>query len=37
MQLPTIPKKLPTFAKFNQMSKKHKITAAGAVPQPRSC
>ncbi|MFI0896952.1 transglycosylase SLT domain-containing protein [Streptomyces sp. NPDC020983] len=31
MQLPTIPKKLPTFAKFNQMSKKHKITAAGAV------
>ena len=29
MQLPTIPKKLPTFAKFNQMSKKHKITAAG--------
>ncbi|WUH93592.1 transglycosylase SLT domain-containing protein [Streptomyces sp. NBC_00433] len=31
MQLPTIPKKLPSFAKFNQMSKKHKITAAGAV------
>jgi hypothetical protein len=31
MQLPTIPKKFPTFAKFNQMSKKHKITAAGAV------
>lgn len=31
MQLPTIPKKLPTFAKFNQMSKKHKISAAGAL------
>ncbi|WP_329179098.1 transglycosylase SLT domain-containing protein [Streptomyces sp. NBC_01477] len=31
MQLPTIPKKLPSFAKFNRMSKKHKITAAGAV------
>ena len=31
MQLPTMPKKLPTFAKFNQMSKKHRITAAGAV------
>jgi hypothetical protein len=31
MQLPTIPKKLPTFAKFNQMSKRHKISAAGAL------
>jgi hypothetical protein len=31
MQLPTIPKKFPAFAKFNQMPKKHKITAAGAV------
>ncbi|SHL02398.1 transglycosylase SLT domain-containing protein [Actinacidiphila paucisporea] len=31
MQLPTIPKKLPTFAKFNQMSKKHKITSVGAA------
>ncbi|WP_327291204.1 transglycosylase SLT domain-containing protein [Streptomyces sp. NBC_01198] len=31
MQLPTIPKKLPTFAKFNRMSKKHKISAAGAL------
>jgi transglycosylase-like protein with SLT domain len=31
MQLPTIPKKFPTFAKFNQMSKKHRITVAGAV------
>jgi hypothetical protein len=31
MQLPTIPKKLPTFAKFNRLSKKHKITSAGAV------
>jgi transglycosylase-like protein with SLT domain len=27
MQLPTIPKKLPTFAKVNRLSKKHKITA----------
>ena len=31
MQLPTIPKKLPTFAAFNRASKKRKITAAGAV------
>jgi hypothetical protein len=30
MQLPTIPKKLPAVAKFNRLSKKHKITAAGA-------
>jgi hypothetical protein len=30
MQLPMIPKKRPTFAKFNQMSTKHKVTAAGA-------
>lgn len=31
MQLPTIPKKLPTFTAFNRMPKKHKVTAAGAV------
>jgi hypothetical protein len=31
MQLPTIPKKFSTFTAFNRMSKKHKITAAGAV------
>lgn len=31
MQLPTIPKKLPTFAAFSKTSKKRKITAAGAV------
>jgi hypothetical protein len=31
MQLPTIPKKFPTFTAFNRMPKKHKITAAGAV------
>ncbi|MFF7153407.1 transglycosylase SLT domain-containing protein [Streptomyces sp. NPDC008139] len=31
MQLPTIPKKLPTFTAFNRLPKKHKITAAGAV------
>ncbi|SFF85129.1 Transglycosylase SLT domain-containing protein [Actinacidiphila alni] len=31
MQLPTIPKKFPTFTAFNRMPKKHKITAVGAV------
>jgi hypothetical protein len=31
MQLPTITMKRPAFAKFNQMSKKHKISAAGAL------
>ncbi|WNI17437.1 transglycosylase SLT domain-containing protein [Actinacidiphila sp. ITFR-21] len=31
MQLPTIPNKLPTFSRFNRLSKKHKMTAAGAT------
>jgi len=31
MQLPTIPTQLPTFSKFNRLSKKHKITTAGAL------
>ena len=31
MQLPAIPKKLPTLATFNRMTKKQKITSAGAA------
>jgi hypothetical protein len=31
MQLPTIPNKLPTFSKFNRLSKKQKMTTAGAL------
>ncbi|WP_405590952.1 transglycosylase SLT domain-containing protein [Streptomyces sp. NBC_01190] len=31
MQLTTIPNKLPTFSKFNRLSKKQKITTAGAL------
>jgi hypothetical protein len=31
MQFPAFPKKLPTFSAFNRLSKKHKITVAGAA------
>jgi hypothetical protein len=31
MQLPTIPNKLPTFSRFNRLSKKQKMTTAGAL------